>query len=240
MKDKEMVVGILGGMGSYATVDFFRRLIEAFPAEKEWDRPRVIIDNNCTMPSRVRAILYHENEEYLTELLCQSVNHLAMCGANKIILACNTSHYFLPEIKKRLPEKASYLMNIIEACALVLQERKMHEVFLIASEGTIQSKIYDEVFCQYGIDIIEPSLDEYVIIREFIETIKQNKISEKKIAQFEQYLNHINYPIVLGCTELPVFLSHCRKENILDFNRIIDPLQCVIDQLVKQYYKKKR
>ena len=30
------------------------------------------------------------------------------------------------------------------------------------------------------------------------------------------------------------------KENILDFNRIIDPLQCVIDQLVKQYYKKKR
>ena len=63
MKEKEMVVGILGGMGSYATVDFFRRLIEAFPAEKEWDRPRVIIDNNCTMPSRVRAILYHENEE---------------------------------------------------------------------------------------------------------------------------------------------------------------------------------
>ena len=53
-------IGILGGMGSYATVDLFRRLVDAFPAEKEWDRPRIIIDNNCTMPSRVRAILYNE------------------------------------------------------------------------------------------------------------------------------------------------------------------------------------
>ena len=38
-------IGIVGGMGSYATLDFFRRILDAFPAEKEWDRPRIVIDN---------------------------------------------------------------------------------------------------------------------------------------------------------------------------------------------------
>ena len=45
-------IGILGGMGSYATCAIFQRLLDAFPAEKEWDRPRILIDNNCAMPSR--------------------------------------------------------------------------------------------------------------------------------------------------------------------------------------------
>lgn len=43
-------IGIVGGMGSYATLDFFRRILDASPAEKEWDRPRAVIDNHCTMP----------------------------------------------------------------------------------------------------------------------------------------------------------------------------------------------
>ena len=51
-KYDKMVIGIVGGMGSYATLHFFQKLLEATPAEKEWDRPRIIIDNRCTMPSR--------------------------------------------------------------------------------------------------------------------------------------------------------------------------------------------
>ena len=67
---KDYVVGIVGGMGSYATVDFFKRLVDAFPVEKEWDRPRIIIDNKCTMPSRVRALLYGEKREELEAGVC--------------------------------------------------------------------------------------------------------------------------------------------------------------------------
>lgn len=39
----EQIIGILGGMGSLATVDSFKRIVNAYPAEKEWDRPRIII-----------------------------------------------------------------------------------------------------------------------------------------------------------------------------------------------------
>ena len=61
----EFVIGVLGGMGTYATINLFKQYAKVFPAEKEWDRPRIIIDNRCTMPSRVRAFLYNENVDEL-------------------------------------------------------------------------------------------------------------------------------------------------------------------------------
>ena len=116
-------VGIVGGMGSYATVDFFRRIVDAFPAEKEWDRPRILIDNYCTMPSRVRAILYDERRDELIDDLCNSVKGLLNAGAERLIFACNTSHVFIPEILERIPECRDRIVHIIESCA-----RELHEL----------------------------------------------------------------------------------------------------------------
>ena len=47
-------IGIVGGMGSYATLDFFRRILDAFPAEKEWDRPR-----SCRVNKLQIKIVFH-------------------------------------------------------------------------------------------------------------------------------------------------------------------------------------
>lgn len=65
MKKEEFVIGVLGGMGTYATINFFEQYADIFRGEKEWDRPRIIIDNRCTMPSRVRAYLYNEKKKNL-------------------------------------------------------------------------------------------------------------------------------------------------------------------------------
>ena len=97
---KEYVLGVLGGMGTYATIHLFQQYAEIFPAEKEWDRPRIIIDNNCTMPSRVRAILYNEKREELISRMSASMQNLISAGASRIILGCNTSHVFLNDIYK--------------------------------------------------------------------------------------------------------------------------------------------
>ena len=58
-----MTIGIVGGMGSLAAAEFLNTMVRAFPAEKEWDRPRTVVDNACHMPSRVRALLYGEQRE---------------------------------------------------------------------------------------------------------------------------------------------------------------------------------
>ena len=73
---RKQVIGIVGGMGSYATLNFFSRLLAYFPAEREWDRPRIIIDNYCTMPSRVRAIIYKEKYKEVYMALANSIKLL--------------------------------------------------------------------------------------------------------------------------------------------------------------------
>lgn len=48
---RDRVLGIIGGMGSYATLSFYKKVLDGFSAEKEWERPRIIIDNYYTLPS---------------------------------------------------------------------------------------------------------------------------------------------------------------------------------------------
>ena len=108
---KDFVIGVLGGMGTYATIHLFQQYAEVFPAEKEWDRPRIIIDNRCTMPSRVRAFLYNENVDNLVSAMAESMQGLVRAGCNKIILDCNTSHLFLPQIYEVAPELENYVVH---------------------------------------------------------------------------------------------------------------------------------
>ena len=77
---KDLIIGVLGGMGTYATINLFKQYAEVFPAEKEWERPRIIIDNRCTMPSRVRAFLYHENVDELVDEMAASSDGLVKWG----------------------------------------------------------------------------------------------------------------------------------------------------------------
>ena len=80
-------IGVLGVMGTYATIHLFKKYAEIFPAKKEWDRPRIVIDNRCTMPSRVRAFLYNENVDQLISEMADSMQYLTDAGCNRIILA---------------------------------------------------------------------------------------------------------------------------------------------------------
>ncbi len=214
-------IGIIGGMGSYATLDFFRRVLNAFPAEKEWDRPRIIIDNRCTMPSRVRAILYQENVSELIADLSESRERI--CTNEKdiyVILACNTCHYFLPYLKNRFPDVK--FVDIIESLAMDLTDRNVSKFYLLASEGTIKSQIYKKYFDKYGITIECP--DDFEHVRYFIECVKQHKVTKENKILFQNYINSLQEDnIVLGCTELPVLTKDIQYTKTL-----FDPLKSTI------------
>ena len=229
------VIGIVGGMGSYATLSFFERLLDAFPGEKEWDRPRIIIDNRCTMPSRVRAILYREQEEELAEQLADSVKHLLEAGATKIVLACNTSHFFLPEIYKKVPEAEGKILNIIDATAeKVAAIKGLKKVSLLASEGTIDTHIFDRALSDKGVEVITPTGEEYELQRVIIESVKQRRITTEEI----QYLIRLicsahGDAVIIGCTEFPVVFKEISKKALED-KIVIDPLECVIEILLEE------
>ena len=117
MQKKDFVVGVLG-VATNATVNFFEQWAEVFPAKKEWDRPRIIIDNNCTMPSRVRALLYNESVDLLVEQMTASIKLLIQAGCSKVLIACNTAHVFLESIYEKFPLAKNYIVDIIDNCAV--------------------------------------------------------------------------------------------------------------------------
>lgn len=222
-------IGIVGGMGSYATLDFFRRILDAFPAEKEWDRPRIVIDNRCTMPSRVRAILYQEEKETIVRELVDAVRGLLACGADYLVFGCNTSHVFVPDVFRVIPEAESKTVHIIETLARRLKACDIASAYLLASEGTIESRIYQNIFSRFGISLDAPALDDCSVIREYIEIVKQNQGIQNAKARFYDFCEALPYEnIILGCTELPVLLP---AGQLRSGKMLWDPLDAAIDYI---------
>ena len=92
----EKVVGILGGMGPFATVDFYKQILLATHAKKDWEHLRILIDSNVKIPSRTRAILY--GEESPAPAMVKSINNLTRIGADFVVVPCNSAHYFYKEV----------------------------------------------------------------------------------------------------------------------------------------------
>ena len=231
IKNNNFVIGVVGGMGSYATLSFFERYLKKFPANKEWERPRIIIDNRCTMPSRVRALLYNEKKEVVLSEIHESICQLINMGGpdTKIILACNTSHVFVNEIVRNNPNLASNILHIIEETGKYLKKQSINNVYLIATEGTIDSNIYQDTLKKYDISVRAPQSEIYPQMRYFIELVKQHKITSSTIQEFETFLISLKEKnIILGCTEFSALtMSQLSLPNI----RLIDPLEIALNLL---------
>ena len=229
----KLVIGCLGGMGTYATISFFELYAKIFGAKYESDRPRLIIDNNCSMPSRVRAYLYNEEVESLIDQMTSSLLNLLNSGANKLILACNTSHLFLDRIYEKHPELKEYILNIIEICGDFLKKENITKVYLLGSEAIIESKIYNKIFSKFGIEVESPSNDKFKIIRDCIEAVKQDQYNDEIKKEFLELMNS-ELPCVLGCTELPILCNRYKSE--IKNKIIFDPLEISLRHLKEKCY----
>ena len=232
MNRELFTIGVLGGMGTYATIHLFEQYAQLFPARKEWERPRIIIDNRCTMPSRVRAALYGENREELVQMMAESVRNLVESGCDRILVGCNTAHLFLPDIYSRVPEASGRLINIIEACVDGLCKDGIKEVFLLASEGVIDSGIYQEALGAKGICCEAPKKEEYRLLRDCIEAVKQNRYTDVTPTIFSELI-HRKRTCILGCTELPVLYEKYR--DLCTDTRLYDPVYMALTQIRREF-----
>lgn len=230
----EIIIGVLGGMGTYATIHVFEQYAKIFEAKKEWERPRIVIDNRCTMPSRVLAYLYGEKRDQLILEMTESLNNLYKMGCSTIILACNTSHLFLEEIYKTCPYLKAKILNIIDNTTDYIKSKEIKKVWLLASEGTIDSKIYQEILSKNKIECLVPSQADYELLRICIEAVKQNIIDDEVKKIFIGLLQRGDN-CILGCTELPILYSYCKDEleNINIFDPVYLALQKVKDNKIE-------
>src|SRR4051812_24371314 len=107
----EKVVGVIGGMGPEATVDFMRRLVARTPARDDADHLHVLVDNNPKIPSRI-AVLIEGTGEDPTPVLCAMARGLQAQGADFLVMPCNTAHYYLPAIARSVTIPALDMVDL--------------------------------------------------------------------------------------------------------------------------------
>ena len=202
-------VGIIGGFGAYATLDFYGRLLDSFAVESERDYPNMIIDNVFSMPSRTRALLTGEGQTEIVETIANSMKKMLDYDVDCMVMICGTAHYFLPYVHEKLPEAKDKVINILEATGKHLAANNIDKVLILAAEGTLKQKLYSRTLARYNIACVEPEEQYWEEIRYFIECVKQNKYDNELKDRFLRFLDGYDVDnVILGCTEFPVLLRH--------------------------------
>lgn len=232
-------IGLIGGFGAYATLDFYKRILKEFASESERNYPHIIMDNNFTMPSRTKALLYGNDYDEVVLRIAESMKLMLHFNVDKIILVCGTAHFFLDDVYKIIPEAEEKVIDIIEVLGKDLNRKNISNVLVIAAEGTLLKELYPQKLRKYGISCINPSQNYYKEIRYFIECVKQNKLNEMLGVEFIGFLNKFSTNnVILGCTEFPVLVDYivnnCACEQMkseLKEYVFYDPLEGVLEDL---------
>lgn len=197
-------IGIIGGMGSLAAARLFERIVILTKAGCDNEHIPIIIDNNTNIPDRTEAIL-NNGDNPVFEMV-RSALRLEFTGADAIVIACNTAHYFYDEIVKfvKIP-----VINMVEETAkyIIKSNPSAKCAGLLATEGTCKSGIYKKVFEKYGLKLAVPEAEEQQYITEMIYDIKSSRESinpENTIKVVSALRKRGAEVIILGCTELPI------------------------------------
>ena len=204
--DGKKVVGIIGGMGPGATALLFQKLIDYTDATVDSEHIHIIIDNNTSIPDRTTAIL--AGDETPAKYICESGKHLEQCGADLLIIPCNTSHYFYDVIQR---EMNIPVINMIRETAKVCVEKGYSKVGILATTGTCKTHTYDRELQKWGIESIYPDDEGQKKVMEIIyNQVKAGKRIDASI--IDQTLKKMTIKgaqaFILGCTELPFAIKN--------------------------------
>lgn len=211
------IIGIIGGMGPLATDDLFHKIIVNTDAVKDQDHIRVLIDNNTNIPDRTKAILHGGDSP--VEALSESAVKLEKMGANLLVMPCNTAHYFYEDVSVCVSVP---VLNMISVTGRILSEKGIKKAGLLATDGTVQSGIYERELQKYGIEVIKPDADGQKNVMDMIYGGVKAGLAEYDTAEIRKAIENIldsgAQILILGCTELPLAMEMYK----LDYP-IIDP-----------------
>lgn len=191
-------VGVVGGMGPAATVEFMARLVRATPATRDEDHLRVLVDSDPRIPSRTLALL--DGGPSPAPRLCEMARGLERAGAELLVMPCNTAHAFLGAMRDavRIP-----ILDIrCEAAACVAAG----PAGLLATEAVVRTGLYDGAFRARGLDVVYPSPQDQDDVTSQIAAVKAGKplgaLRRRLAAVVERLAAAGARTLVIGCTEI--------------------------------------
>jgi aspartate racemase len=205
--NEHTTVGVLGGMGALATVDFLQKLVLATPANCDQDHISLLVRFCPEIPDRVDALLGRGPSP--EPALVAAALGLERGGAQCLVMPCNTAHAWYEAVAEALSIPILHIADAALKAACLLG--KPDAVGLLATTGTLNSGIYTS---RGGDDIgwITSSHDEQdQWVMPGIRAIKANRLEDgTRLLQLaaEALVRRGAKIIIMGCTEIPIALAH--------------------------------
>lgn len=230
------VLGVIGGMGTAATIDFYTRIMNHTVAHKDQEHIDMVIINHASIIDRTYAIKNNKLDELLKQMH-ENLKILENAKVTSIAIPCNTSHSIIDKIQQltSIP-----ILNMIEETAKGLKEvvNKGEKVGIMATDGTIMLKIYQQACKKYDIEYFVPEDNIQKQIMDIIyDDVKANGIFDnerfKKVLDY--FLQNGCKYVILGCTELSGFKKDFNKNTIDPMDYLVKAAILSVDKEYKEY-----
>jgi aspartate racemase len=206
-------VGIVGGLGPESTIDYYRRILEAWERDDPSTAPSIVIDS---LDVRRALELVEKDRAALTEYLLASLHRLAGAGADFAAMTANTPHIVFDDLAARSPLP---LLSIVEVCADEARRRGLARLALLGTRFTMEAPFYPAVCARYGIAVVVPNdVDRDWIHERYVGELLRGEFRDDTRQRFLSLVGRIRHEqridgVILGGTELPLLL---RTASIAD------------------------
>ncbi len=200
-------VGLVGGLGPESTIDYYRRILDAWARVDPSTSPAIVIDSLDVQRGLHLAASDHAG---LADYVSDSVRRLAGAGADFAAITANTPHVVFDEIAARSPIP---LVSIVEACATEARRRGLRRVGLLGTRFTMDAPFYRAVCARFGVDVIAPPEADraWLHARYVDELLKGDFRAETRrdvVALVARLRDAARVDgVILGGTELPLLLQ---------------------------------
>lgn len=200
-----LTVGVLGGLGPAATVDFMSRILELTPAGHDQDHLRLLVDQNPRVPSRQRALL--EGGESPAPALAEMARGLEAQGADFLVMPCNTAHAWEAEIVAAVGVP---FVGIVSATVAAVPEG-IRRIGVLETPALAKSKLYPRALAGRGLTPVGLGDAGCNALMQLAYAVKRGERGDTLCAAMIKLVQTLvddgAEAIVAACTEVPLMLA---------------------------------
>ena len=229
------MIGILGGMGTQAGLDFCNKLTILNRGKIDQKYPLFILYNKSNIPGRPENL--HKYNKVLKSLMTGCL----LLQRNKckfIVIPCNTAHHWYDDLQRKI--KIPIISMPKEVYSHAKKNcKKNSKIGILATEGTLKTNVYNKFFNK-NFTLISPKKSLQIkSVNKAIKYVKMGKIknAEKAIKPAVNYLIKMKCTkIILGCTELPIAIFAFKSfKKIKKSKTFLDPNLILASVSMKKY-----
>ena len=229
------MIGILGGMGTQAGLDFCNKLTILNRGKIDQKYPLFILYNKSNIPGRPENL--HKYNKVLKSLMTGCL----LLQRNKckfIVIPCNTAHHWYDDLQRKI--KIPIISMPKEVYSHAKKNcKKNSKIGILATEGTLKTNVYNKFFNK-NFTLISPKKSlQTKSVNKAIKYVKMGKIknAEKAIKAAVNYLIKMKCrKIILGCTELPIAIFAFKSfKKIKKSKTFLDPNLILASVSMKKY-----